>query len=165
MSQDVTDYHEFAIWRYQDDSISIRCRREDADVDARTAYMEANVLARCLAENIHGEEQVFSLHAYASGMVSTMWKHDDAFTFEWQRFRWTKMRMNDSLYESLVRSPAPPRWVLWTLIVLEYCAALITRWFKKTSGRDPDETEVLEEDTASPGTVYSENIIPFPGAK
>jgi len=162
--QRITDCHEFTLWRFEDGSVDLRCHRDLAEVDLRIAYLEANVIARCLGEQIQEQEQLFSVNVYAGGTVSTLWREDYQIPFTWRHFLWSRGRMSSALYDSLIQSPPPPRWMMLCLIGLEYLAAVITRLAKKYPGREQEIDSHAESLGPSQVSGYTgENVIPFPG--
>jgi hypothetical protein len=138
----VTDYHEFNIWRYEDDTVELYCGRDGEPVDPYLAFLEANVVSRSIGETLQESDEVFSMSAYDNGVVSTRWRGDTSTGERWQRFRWTKERLNEAGYNGLLGYRRPPRWVMLTAWALEF---LLVKFTTKVWGPPVKEEQYIDE--------------------
>ncbi len=164
-AQDWTDVHHFSLTRYPDDSIDISCSREGFDVDHELAHREASVLARNLFESINDTEEVFSLHACESGMVSTTYRDESHFCDSRARFMWAKESIHQGMYSAVLGYPAPPPAVMRALWSLEWAWAAVARrlTWRKTPVETDDSEEVPEEPEAEQPVTLADNVVRFPG--
>lgn len=116
----LVDTHHFTIWRFEDDSVDINCVREDCAVDYHNAYMEASVLTRSLGEEMHGTDEMFSLHVYQNGLVSSHTRHELGFVQHRQQFMWVCERVHEAKYNGIVGLRPPPMILMRALWRLEY---------------------------------------------
>lgn len=158
MAKSPVDYHEFRIWRYEDDSVDISCSRNEVDVDPKIAYLEASVVARTMAEDIHSVNEIFSMRAFSDGMVSTQWRGQMGFARTWEEFLWVKRKMNEACHGGLVGMPKAPNAVLVVLWTLEFYICKLRAVFSEPL---PDEEEILDE-PAELLPVAEDNVIRLP---
>lgn len=152
----IVDSHDFRISRYEDDSVDISCGRDSVDVDYHTAFMEASVICRSMAEELHQTEEVCSIRLYESGMVSTYYRTSPGVMRGWAQFRWLKERLHEAGYNGLLGLPVPPRWVVYGCWILEYLACRIASLL---GGRSPHEGSVSAEPPEEDNTPLPENVV------
>lgn len=123
MTSKITDYHQFEIWRHENNSVDIHCSREEFQVDPDTAVQEAEVVARTLGESLQDSNELFRIKVYDNGLSSTMTR-DPVAGDKWNRFSWVRERAHSALYSGVVALPKPPEWFMKTLWGAEFAACL-----------------------------------------
>ena len=119
----IVDYHQFEIWRYENDSVDVYSNREDAPLDVHTAYLEAMVISRTMAENLQDAEEVCTIKVFENGASSTFFRDYNEEVNTWRRFRWVRERLHAASYAGIIGMPKLPNWLMTVLWVLEFFVA------------------------------------------
>ncbi len=154
----ITDYHQYEIWRYENDSVDIHTERDEFDIEPQVAYEEACVVARSLGEVLHDAEEVACLRLYDDGLCTTSYREEAGFMSGWKRFVWLRERVTAASYAALLPARQPPGWLLTGLWAVEYAWSRLDR---RAPEAHVEEDEQAPAEQPVPAAEYPPNVVPL----